>query len=295
MNLRTFVVFWVAIMLWGSVDEVHAVVQKTAPPKKKRKSAKKSYLITFRKGIDFCRQSEWEKAFSFFVKLKKKKRFQLSGDEQAHLYLYLGLIHANLLQKQSSRYAFQQALLLDPCIRLPRDLDLAPQLKQTFLSMRLNYQDSCIRRIKEALQNKINQKTSKLVGKKPKKVPEQKRLPSAGVRFAALLSFGSGSILLVSALIAGGLSVWDLNQREAQPYTPYGTSRYLSLQQRASQRAMAANVLFGSAGILLFTGLALHLSQWSHPFLFLGGALKSKEPSELDKKQFVHFYDWQSL
>ncbi len=91
--------------------------------------------------------------------------------------------------------------------------------------------------------------------------------PSTSIRISAWIAIGLGAGAFGTGCVLGGLALWDELQRNEASYTPEGTVRYLELDGRAKERASAANIMFGVSGVLLFTGFALHISQWIQPLL----------------------------
>lgn len=220
----------------------------------------------FARGLRLCRSNDWENAFRVFTAIKKRFLIELPSAQQARLFLFLGISHANLLHPQRSRSAFEKALLLDPCVRLPRDLDLAPQLKAEFLRVREPFRDACLRQ--RAARASREQRPNPRTSTQPKSLvmwPDPNPDPSWGLRMASWGLLGSGSLLLVSGLASAGLGMWYASEREEQPRTPAGTERVLELEAMVQQQERFANILYGAGGVLLFTGIVLQLSRWAAP------------------------------
>ncbi|TNE47053.1 MAG: hypothetical protein EP343_21110 [Deltaproteobacteria bacterium] len=251
----------------------------TPPPSKStqttksspRPAAAKSALPkAFSEGIALSRQAEWEKALSRFTETKQRSLFKLKKSQRALLFLYLGLSYIHLLQQQRGVNAFEKALLLDPCIALPSRLDLSPQIRSLFAKTSKPYGPACERQKASALRSKVRRRPPPdrrppdsrggLVGPKP---PE----PSTSIRISAWIAIGLGAGAFGTGCVLGGLALWDELQRNEADFSPEGTVRYLELDGRAKERASAANIMFGVSGVLLFTGFALHISQWIQPLL----------------------------
>ncbi len=106
----------------------------------------------FAVGVQHCRDSEWEKALSFFLMQKRQSLLELSLPDRVRLFAFLGVIYANLLQSVESRDAFEKALLLDPCARLPALRSIAPQIRVAFASVQSGFARACARQIQEQAQ-----------------------------------------------------------------------------------------------------------------------------------------------
>jgi len=223
-------------------------------------------------------------------KQKKTTSYRLQSNQRSRLFLYLGLSYIHLLKQKKGTNAFEKALLLNPCIRLPKSLDLSPLIHQQFAQIRKEYQKACLRqkelklrkrmfKLHEKVRKRPLPKRSRQISpflqrlrerrKRRRQRRRQRRLhrkkQSRHVRLAAWLVLGAGTVTFVSALGVGGLSIKDEALMNALPYTKEGTSRYIELHQRVRRRAILANIFLGVSGTLLFTGFALHISQWVRP------------------------------
>lgn len=212
-------------------------------------------------GVRLCRKAEWAKARAFFLRLKRTRLLTLPREDRPLLYLFLGLSHIHLLQNKKGKQALESALLLDECTTLPKYLDLSPQIRENFARLQKGFLKLCEQKKLALLKKKLAKK-----GKKTRR-PIKKPTPSQSVGLAAWLVLGSGGLALASAFVSGGLSVSTELQRNELPFTRDGTEKYLVLHQQAEQQALVANVLFVTAGVLLFTGFALQLSQLIQPLL----------------------------
>lgn len=269
--------FVLCVCLGGIVlsRPVSAATPKPAPASKPvsvsqpatRASVKKK-LEPFAVGIQLCRESEWERALGFFQGQKTQALLELSLPDRVRLFAFLGLIYANLLQPLQSRSAFEKALLLDPCARLPALRSIAPQIRADFRKVQAGFVPACDRqrieekRLRELL---LQQRKMALLRKLPpggRALLDPVMRPSKAMHLSAWIVTGVGAATLAAACTFGGLALWDDVQRQQTPYTLEGTKEYLRLAQQATDRALTANVFFGVAGALLFTGFALHVSKW---------------------------------
>jgi tetratricopeptide (TPR) repeat protein len=229
-------------------------------------------------GHQYCRSSEWEKALSFFEKQRRERFLQLSTGDRVRLFAYLGVVYANLLQKEQSESAFEKALLLDPCATLPTLNSIAPQIRERFRAMRIEYLRACQMQQREEAERIERQKRLASAKKtRPKALVIPKMTPSKALGISIWVTTGVGSAALVAALTFGGLAWWDQVRQQEQPFTLQGTHDYLSYHRQAQERAWMANLLFGVAGALLFTGFALHLSR--SLLAFPATPLSTKKPS----------------
>lgn len=222
------------------------------------------------KGVQLCKKAQWAQAKVFFLQIKRDKLLSLKRADRPLLYLYLGLSYIHLLQRKEGMRAFESALLLDECTALPAFLDLSPQLKKRFASFQRRFAALCerkkLKRLREALLKKVRKRQKPDKRKKPA-LDVLKQRQSRGIRLAGWLSAGAGAVALASAFVAGGLSLSAEVSRNESPATREGTFQYIRLHKLATQRALVANVLFVSAGVLIFTGFALQLSQLIQPLL----------------------------
>lgn len=280
--------FWLsALLLFVSLPSPQASAQqptgtnktKQAPPKPKEPVRRpavvapaaqaKGFPKTFAEGIALSRRAEWEKALKQFSTTKQRSLFNLKKSERALLFLYLGLSYIHLLQQQRGVNAFEKALLLDPCIELPKKLDLSPQIRNLFAKTRKPYGPACQRQKAAALRAVVRRRAPEQRPADRRKTPVLPKPPepSTSIRISAWISLGLGAGAFGTACVLGGLALWDEVQRNDTDFTPEGTVRYLELDGRAKERASAANIMFGVSGVLLFTGFALHISQWIQPLL----------------------------
>ena len=234
--------------------------ERVAPPERRspRKKSPQKKRAPFAKGVKLCQQSRWEEAEAYFL-AQKKRLTSLSKPQRATLFLFLGVSEANLLRTQKSSTSFVKALLLDPCIQLPPVLDLSPQIQNRFKGLSQNFTRLCKQektQKKPELRDLVPPNIRGRVKVVRPKIPDRK-----AIKLVAWLVMGSGVLTLGAACVTGGLSVLDELERNRQPLTPLGTEMYLLFDKQAKDRALLANVLFGSAGVFLFTGFMLHVSQ----------------------------------
>ncbi|MCK6511553.1 hypothetical protein L6R29_16470 [Myxococcota bacterium] len=246
---------------------LNSVTQTTPPLSPKPTTQPTSQKAdAFAVGVQHCRDSEWEKALSFFLMQKRRSLLELSLPDRVRLFAFLGVIYANLLQSVESRDAFEKALLLDPCARLPALRSIAPQIRVAFASVQSGFARACARQIQEQAQvlaRKHRPKTPLESNPPPQKALIDPILrPSKAMHLSAWIVTAVGGAALAVGCTFGGLALLDDVQRQQSPYTLDGTQQYLRLAQQAQERAWTANVLYGVAGALLFTGFALHISKW---------------------------------
>ncbi len=237
----------------------------------------------FVQGVRESHRAEWSKALKSFHIAKQRMLFRLKKRQRALLFLYLGLSYIHLLQQQRGSNAFEKALLLDACIKLPTTLDLSPQLRALFQKKRRPYRAACLRqKAVNARRVIVRRPTSRPMVSQPwkPKIPE----PSRYIPKVAWGFLGVGVLLLGTASVFGGLALWDEIQRNEQPLTSDGTALYLKLDQQARERAAFANIMFGASGVALFTGFTLHISQWIQP----PKKTLKKTPRRTTSKLFFH-------
>lgn len=225
----------------------------------------------FMQGVVFIRRAEWEKALVVLEQVKQKQTFAADLFRRSELLLYLGLSYIHLLQQQRGIRAFQDAFSLNPCIQLPTGLDLSPQIRALFDKTSQPYQNACQQQ-KAALARRQDVPPRRQPPSRPIERRSTPRVhddfkPSRNIRLSAWLVLGTGVVTLSTAFVFGGLALWDEVQRNEQPMTITGTDQYLDFDRRARERATVANIMFGASGILLFTGFALHISQWIQPLV----------------------------
>ena len=94
-----------------------------------------------RRGMAHAARSDWDKALA---RLRAARAYlpDLAKAQRVEVALLLGLCYANLLDRERARQFFEQALLLNPCARLP-GLDLAPGIVRSFRALRKRYKLQC--------------------------------------------------------------------------------------------------------------------------------------------------------
>ncbi len=256
---------WAWTTAWAEPPQV----PPTSKPSTQTSQAARRAVVAsdpFAVGVQWSRDSEWEKALQFFLTQKRQSLLELSLPDRVRLFAFLGVIYANLLQSVESRGAFEKALLLDPCARLPLLRSIAPQIRVEFASMRSSFARACAQQTQEHAQALLRKKNPPRPAERdaqPKKaLLDPIMQPSKAMHLSAWIVTAVGGAALAAGCAFGGLALMDDVQRQQTPYTMDGTQQYLRLAQQAQERAWAANVFYGVAGALLFTGFALHVSKW---------------------------------
>jgi hypothetical protein len=287
---RSWLALWATtymsmLLTWAYVYDLAWATQTASENKTSRPTtqaisnkSEEPYAVGFR----YCKQAEWEKALEFFIKLKQTDLFRLSQHQRAMLFLYLGLSRIHLLQDTQGIGDFEKALLLDPCVDLPSQLDISPQIQKRFAQIKLPYTEACRRQRLAELQERLATlqplvKVEPNVNiSPPKRESAQKfdkfaknnklvRHTHRGVNLSAWLVLGTGVVTMGAAIVLGGIALTEELKRNEQPYTTQGTLEYLRLDRQLRERIVLANILFVTAGSLIFTGFALHISQLLQP------------------------------
>lgn len=268
----TCALFWMSHSIGWAAQKT--TTRSTPPTRQIRELSPKHPLF---KGVVWSRKAEWSKAKLFFLRVKRLHLLKLPRRDRPLLFLYLGLSYMHLLEKKEGIRALESALLLDECANLPSFLDLSPQIRSLFNRLQRSFIRLCEQKRLNILKKKIKAQISVQAKKPKKKKPTPKVQKSRSVRLAAWLTLGTGTVALGTAFVAGGMALVAEVGRNEAAYTAAGTKEYLRLHQVAGQRALISNVLFVSAGVLLFTGFSLHLSQWIQPHVPLANPTPSSK------------------
>lgn len=161
-----------------------------------------------------------------------------TDSEKASIYIYMGIAHFNLLEKDSARQSFQQALLLDAKSALPEIV--SPKIQEVF--------DGVKGEMKAALKPKPKPKPKR----KPK--PKPKKSGQGAYRISAFVTLG----LAVAAAAAGaGLAASGSGLEDDADDRSLSWAEAEDLHDQASSRYLGANILFGVAGAAAVTSAVM--------------------------------------
>jgi len=193
------------------------------------------------KGVALLNDMEDKKALTSF----RKALQSVSDDkEKAALYMYMGIAHFNLLDKDSASQSFQQALLMDPKLALPGSV--SPKIREFFEGVKAKLPKKKVEKPKPKTKPKPNLKP------KPKPEPE----PS-GQGIYRITGFTLLGVAVAAAGAGIGMGVWGGSMEDDAGDLSKSYAEASDLHDKASTRYLVANILYGVAGAAAVTSAVM--------------------------------------
>lgn len=191
------------------------------------------------RGISLLNNMEDAKALEVFQQILAKPG--LSEGDRVQAYLYKGIAHFNLLDKEAARAAFGEALKIYSEVSLP-DM-ISPKIAEFFEEVRRQHR---LRNKQQAAQKTTKAPTSRPIARSSSSAtPSPPKSKRTGLRAGAFATLG-----LAVAAAGGGLAMGLLSRSEADKAEDLALS-YAEAKDhhdRAKTDALVANILFGTAG-----------------------------------------------
>ena len=162
---------------------------------------------------------------------------------RAQLLLYIGIAQINLTNEAAAKESFGKALDADPAVELPKDV--SPKIKGTFDQVKTERETRLAqekqRKAEEAARRKAeaDARARQVVAARPKSDPQ------APLKISAWATLGLAVVAGATGL-GLGVSAKSLGKDAAGLGHTYSEAE--SLHNKATGRALGANVLFGIAG-----------------------------------------------
>lgn len=156
---------------------------------------------------------------------------------RAEIYLNIGIAHGNLLHRNAASESFRRALEQDPSITLPDRT--SPKIKDLFQRVRAELQ-----------QQRSRPPAPPTAEPGPQPPPLPPATPASSPYLPAWIVAGVAGGSLVTAIVLGALSKSSSNNAEDISLT-YDEAK--AHHDKATRRALGANIMFGVAGAAAIT------------------------------------------
>ncbi len=186
---------------------------------------------------------EYQRALDLLQRIER--RGDLPAAQQARVYLYIGLVHFTLGDRQQAERDFARAIEVDPGIAAPEDT--SPKIVEVLERVRQRVAPP------EPPADRPPQQPPAERPALDRPPPDAAPAPARG-RVWTWVTAGVGAAALAGAGVLGGLALQKKSAFEDEVWA----DRAADLRAQAEDYGLGANVMFGVGGALLVTAVVLY-------------------------------------